>query len=55
MMSGVGDNYLAAFAIFLKATVQQVGRVTASARQFGVRAQLQSVRMVRAAFAGDCS
>lgn len=47
VMSGVCDNYLAAFAIFLNATAQQVGWITAFAQLFGAWAQLLSVWMAR--------
>jgi len=43
VMSGVCDNYLAAFAIFLNATAQQVGWVTAVPQLCGGLAQFLSV------------
>ncbi len=46
-MSGVCDNYLGAFAIFLNATAQQVGWITAFPQLFGAWAQLLSVWMAR--------
>ncbi|MCB1746650.1 MAG: MFS transporter [Gammaproteobacteria bacterium] len=43
VMSGVCDNYLGAFAIFLQATAQQVGWVVAVPQLVGAWAQLVSV------------
>ncbi len=46
-MSGVCDNYLAAFAIFLNATAQQIAWVTAIPQLIGAWAQLISVWIAR--------
>ena len=47
VMSGVCDNYLAAFAIFLNASAQQVGWVVAVPQLLGAWAQLLSVWVAR--------
>ena len=47
IMSGVCDNYLAAFAIFLQATAQQVAWVVAIPQLVGAWAQLVSVWLGR--------
>ena len=43
VMTGICDNYLGAFAVFLQASAQQVGWITAFSQLFGAFAQLFSV------------
>ena len=47
IMSGVCDNYLGAFAIFLNATAQQISWVVAIPQLVGAWAQLISVWLAR--------